>query len=280
MIFITVSFDYNNRKGMYDTLHDVLLKSIEVNAPDEKVIAVKTRPPQIKGKACFSSNNLKLKIWLDELNKLPDGENVLFLDADMLCLKNPVELFDRDFDIAYTVRPRKKPPINGGCVYIKNNERSRAFIKRWQEIDEKMYNSPGFHKPWRVKYAGMNQAAFGYLFEHKDEWAGAKLVPVPCEQWNCCNETWRLINEHTRLVHIKGPLRRACLSGKVTLAGTEKAVKLWKEYYEMIGGRMNISVNLTPQMRPKPRKVARKTAQLPTSHLSTRKSISDLRGKK
>lgn len=281
MYFIIVHFDYPNRKGMYATLYDVLAKSISINVPDATIIHKDMPSPKVKNKVCFSSNNYKLKIWLDELTKLPEDAHVLFLDADMLVLQDPSKAFDMTFDIAYTVRPSKKPPVNGGAVYIKNNERSRAFIKKWQAVDDKMFNNKSLHMQYRKKYAGMNQASFGYMLEHAKEYS-AKLIPIPCAKWNCCNETWRSINADTHIVHIKGPLRRACLSGRIAHAYYRHAVHLWHEYYQKLGKKMQIKEGLMPSTSKKksgPLRKFRPVPQLPPSSVS-RNTLNNFRGKR
>ena len=232
MVFVIVQFDYSVRAGMYEKLLKVFVNSIKHNMPeltDDDIIQIRPAAPPVKSKRCFASNTLKLALWLKEMRKLPEGEKICFADCDMLLLKSPEDVFNKEFDIAYTVRLRKSPPVNGGIVFARNTEKAREFMQRWHEVNDKMYDNPSFHSHYRTKYAGMNQAAFGWLMEHPKEYT-AKLIPVSCKTYNCCNETWHQIDGDTRLVHIKGELRKTCIDGVVRLPSTRLAAEHWNRY--------------------------------------------------
>jgi len=226
MIFVTVQFDYSGNT-VYARLLDTMIKSINRNCPSSKIEALKLQPPRehsvTRG---MGSNNLKLKKWVEILEKSDETE-FIFIDCDMLVIKDPSDIFQKDFDVACT-RRNTHYIYNGGVVFAKKNERTIAFFKRWQQIDEKMFRDYKFHAPWRLKYAGMNQASFGYMME-KEKFA-AKMIEVPCQIWNSCNDTWGRIDENTRIIHIKGGLRKACL-GLMRVGGAhEKIVALWRQY--------------------------------------------------
>lgn len=238
---ILVQFDYNERRGKYERLLNVCVASIKKNVPDaEIIIRSEDAPNKINRKKCFASNTLKLGIWLEEMAKCEIGDNIVFSDCDMLYLKSPFDVFEREFDIAYTERPRKTPPVNGGIVFVKNNERSLGLMELWKKINDRMYNDEKFHSKYRTKYAGMNQAAFGWILENPSEHS-ARMIGVPCEVYNCCNETWHRINDNTRIVHIKGELRESCISGKVRMPSTTMATRIWNTYLAEIGERRTIT---------------------------------------
>lgn len=207
--------------------------------PDANIIERRVAAPPVKSKRCFASNTLKLAIWQKEMEKLPDGEFICFADCDMLLLKSPEDVFSHDFDIAYTERLRKSPPVNGGIVFAKNTEKARQFMMKWHEVNDKMYANPSFHNHYRQKYAGMNQAAFGWLLEHPKEYT-AKLKSVPCKTYNSCNETWHIIDDNTMMIHIKGELRKTCIDGIVRLPSTRAAAEKWNQYLGMMGEHRSI----------------------------------------
>lgn len=259
MTFIIIQFDYSVRQGMYEKLMNVFIASIKHNMPDANIIEKRVQAPPVKSKRCFASNTLKLALWLKEMEKLPEGENICFADCDMLLLKSPEDVFENNFDIAYTVRLRKSPPVNGGIVFAKNTEKARQFMKRWHEINDKMYAEPSFHHHYRQKYAGMNQAAFGWLLEHPKEYT-AKLFPVPCKTYNSCNETWHIIDDNTRMIHIKGELRKTCIDGVVRLPSTRAAAERWNKYLALLGETRTIR---TGKYTPETNKKRRGNGQVP-----------------
>ena len=265
MTYIVVQFDYANRKGMYEKLLRVFEESVRVYDPENDVIVKEVKPPQVKTKHCFSSNTLKIAIWVEEMKKLPEGHEICFIDCDMMVIKNPNDVFDLDFDIAYTKRPKPaghRLPVNGGVVFCRNTEKSRSFMMKWKEINDKMYNDRKFHERYRKKYAGMNQSAFGYLMEHPQEW-DAHLVPVECNTYNVCNESWHRVGHdpNIRIVHVKSQLRKMVLSGVCSKRGCEEAVRMWLELYNSINGDQ-IVMKIDP-VRPLNRRM--KKRPIPTS---------------
>jgi len=258
--YIVVQFDYPNRKGMYEKLLKVFEQSVKENDPENEVIVKRVSYPQIKTKACFSSNTHKLAIWVSEMEKLQEGDELCFIDCDMMVLKSPNDVFQKDFDIAYTERPKSRKdtrlPVNGGVVFCRNNERSRQFMKRWKEVNDKMFRNPGFHQIWRKKYAGMNQSAFGYLLEHPKEYK-AKLFPVPCNTYNVCNESWHKVgvDKNIRIVHIKSDLRRMCLEGVCRKPAIKQTIQIWLDLLVRAGGD-KITLSVSALNKPTRRKRA------------------------
>jgi len=228
MTFIAVSFDYGATNTTYARLMKVFKKSVEVNCPGAVVKDIYIEAPRnITYKRGFASNTAKLAKWLEAMYEIED-EHLIFIDCDMMVLKEIKDIFNQDFDIACTKRSNSPYKYNGGVVFAKNNERSKAFMKLWLDINNKMLNDFKFHSPWRDKYAGMNQAAFGYIME-KCKY-DAKLIEVPCSIWNLCNEDWVRYNDSTRIVHIKGQLRKGCLGLCRTPAHIGRLVELWLQY--------------------------------------------------
>jgi hypothetical protein len=225
MTIFTVQFDYKGQE-MYERLVRVFRKSAlrvmpEVRFEERNLKCPGNKIPKIHFRL---SNTLKLREWVKWLDYTED--NTVFMDCDMLILQDISPAFDLDFDIAYTVRTSAKMPMNGGVIFAKPTEGARKFLYAWNDINDKMFANPTFHHPYRVKYAGMNQAAFGYLLENPIE--GVNLLRLPCAVWNSCSEDWNKVNASTRIVHIKSVLR------KVVLGGNRSAYKsitdIWKAY--------------------------------------------------
>jgi hypothetical protein len=225
---ISVVFDYYHQEK-YKKLSEVFSYSIKKNCPGSELELLKINPPKIhKNKSkSFASNTVKLELWLERL-KATD-QDVIFLDCDMLVLKDLSSAFNLNFDIGYTKRTRARIPYNGGVVFVKNTPEAVSFIELWAKINKKMYDNSRFHSVWRAKYAGMNQSAFGYILE-KEKY-NAILKQFPCEIWNACNEDWSNIGDKTKIIHIKGGLRRSVLhQAPGFTCKWQRAYTLWRKY--------------------------------------------------
>ena len=227
MKIISVQFDYPGT-NKYKILSQVFEHSVKKNCPNAELELIKVKPPQWRNRRgkSLASNTLKLDLWLEALERTED--DIIFIDCDMLILKNLESAFDTDFDIGYTKRTKGKPPYNGGVVFVRNTEPAKEFIKTWSRINNKMYANPEMHTPYRDKYAGMNQAAFGYIMEKKEY--TAKLKEFPCKIWNACDDDWRDISTETRVMHIKSGLRRQVLASHEIPTLYNRAIIVWKNY--------------------------------------------------
>jgi lipopolysaccharide biosynthesis glycosyltransferase len=224
---VSIQFDYNGLRK-YEKLAEVFEYSVKKNCPEADLELLKVKPPELKKKIrskSFASNTLKLKLWLKVLKNTDD--DVVFMDCDMIVLKDISDVFKNRFDIGYTKRTGSRIPYNGGVMFVKNTPEAIKFVELWKEINDKMYNDYSFHHTWRNKYAGMNQAAFGYIMETGGY--KAKLKSFSCDIWNSCVENWPKINDETRIVHIKGALRRSVLmNSSINSVRYRRAVIIWR----------------------------------------------------
>ncbi len=158
----------------------------------------------IEARQSFVWNTEKLREWRAFVLTADDGDELLLADADTAVLRPLDPVWDHSFDVAYTVRERGLP-LNGGIVFVRVSAASRQFFDAWWDANLLLFNDPVEHAPWRSKYAGMNQASFGYVLEKVDH--DAKLIKLPCQEWNCVQ--WTGFDQGTRVLHVKSGLRRA-----------------------------------------------------------------------
>jgi alpha-N-acetylglucosamine transferase len=193
---------------------DVLQKSIRLACPTAKIIYHKCEAPKVNEEERelkrFGENAEKLRIWVNLLEKCEDNEIVL-IDSDVMVLQDISEVFLFDFDIGCTRRTRNQRIIyNGGVMFVKKNERSLEFFRKFREIDDQMLEDKNFHEIWRAKYAGMNQAAFGWMVENYT--GNFILREFPCAVYNSLSDDWKTFDPAiTKIVHLKGPLRDVIL---------------------------------------------------------------------
>jgi alpha-N-acetylglucosamine transferase len=175
----------------------------------------------------FESNSLKLEHWNALVQQAPDGDRILLIDADMLVVRPLDPVWDRPFDVAYTVRPSgAKFPLNGGVVAVRVGAASRAFMQAWAAENRRMLNDQAHHNRWRQRFGGINQAALGALLA-----AGVRgqFATLPCLEWNCEDSCWGKFDPAvTRLVHIKSELRLACRSRADQRGRWQPIVDRWR----------------------------------------------------
>jgi hypothetical protein len=213
MKIVAVQFDFPGAQSKYDTLARVLEHSVKKNCPSANFVLIKIPPPQLKGlKRCFDSNTIKLWHWQDQLKC--DDEQVVFADCDMIVLHDIACAFDDPgFDIGLTTRSNGnlltggRLPINGGVIFVRNNAAGKEWVDIFSAVNQRMFEDPLFHQPWRDRYGGMNQAAMGYVLEKKT--FSARIKKFSCMIWNSCKPEWQYIDEATKIIHIKSDVRRA-----------------------------------------------------------------------
>lgn len=194
---VTVVFDYG-KENAYHRLVKVLEHTWQENAGIPLEVHRIKAPEVGRRHRSFYSNTRKLEIWQERFD-----QDTIFVDADMLCLRDPSIGFDMIDDVGITDRSGNFP-INGGVMFMKYTQRGREFMDRFQEINDRMLVEKDFHKKWQAKYAGINQSAIGYLIEN--EFQDYDLLP---EKFNLCDgwDSWR----GAYLIHVKGNLRIWCL---------------------------------------------------------------------
>lgn len=157
------------------------------------------------------SNFNKMRAWVHAVCTAQDGERLLLADCDLLFLKDVGDAFDGGQDVAYTVRPGKIP-VNAGVIFVVANKRSRAFMRSWyNEAERILSRKKEAIKREVAKFGGISQASLLHTLEGPLG-ATVRFKELPCSVWNSVDQTWANYDpETTRVIHIKGKLRRLCL---------------------------------------------------------------------
>jgi len=178
------------------------------------------------GVASHVTNSQKLEWWRSIVIDAEDGDRVLLIDADMMITRPLEDVWTRPFDLAYTIRTEGRLPLNGGVVFVRVSPASRRFVDRWFAINQLFLRDANAHRHWRTKYAGINQAAFGYMLERERDPA-LVLERLTCDEWNAENTAWAKFDPtFTRIVHLKSGLRRA-LFGMPAKPEYKRLIALW-----------------------------------------------------
>jgi len=206
----------------YTRLARALEYSIAVNVPGANIIMIEGDRPspyvaEHGGKITpfYMDNTYKLELWYQEL--LQSNEPTVFMDADMVVLKDLTHVFDGDFDIAITERKHRRHPgfwFNGGVIYVKPNMRSLAFFRRWVERNDYLLKHPDELKEAQEVCWGMNQAAFMSVYNEINGNTICHFKKLPAKIYNCCDSHWHEFDpDKTAVLHIKGVFREMIWGG-------------------------------------------------------------------
>lgn len=207
-------------------LLNVFRHSCKVNMSEVEFLEIKIPPPkQVEGRDLnFVYNGVKLTHWLEVLENAT--ENIIFADCDMLAVRSAKHAFSKDFDVAFTGRTVvNRIPMNGGIMMAKPTEAARRFFREMLYVNNIMFENKRFHNQWRKKYAGMNQSAFGYVYERGTH--GAKVHEYKTVEWNAVDCDWHRINGRTVFIHYKSKLRKTVLREIKMKPELENVVKIW-----------------------------------------------------
>lgn len=182
--------------------------------------------PNVRSECPLTDNTHKLAWWHHRVIEAADGDRLLLIDADTAILRPLDPIWERDFDFCYTPKPKKYPPLNGGVIFIRVSERTRAFMEAWVKQNAALMSMQ--RKQWRRQYGGVNQASLADVLESAERF-GVRTLGVPCLEWNCEDSAWSSFDpEVTRILHVKSTLRLALIKGRTRVIGIEPALKAWR----------------------------------------------------
>ena len=201
----TVYFDGAGKtRTNFSRLRDVFVRSVRRHMPDAR-LHVHTIPPCEIGKQYgLTSNSYKLAKWVEIADAIDD--DTMICDCDIMFCGRVDCAFDTEFDLAYCKRSGPLP-FNCGVVFLRPTETAKSVMRSWLNINDTMYKNAAFHRLFANKYAGMNQAAWGYLRDMGKLPAGVVQIDA---KYNCCDFEWAT-EQDPRVYHIKSDLRNACL---------------------------------------------------------------------
>jgi hypothetical protein len=242
MQIVTVQFNYFGGPD-YKKLLDVFKFSCKKYMPEAEFIEYIIDPPKKINKIPYNFvyNTDKLNIWADHMAKTE--HNTIFADCDMMMRQSAKDAFNEDFDIAYTKRTTTtRIPMNGGIIMARPNENAVEFFRLWAETNQRMLDCDRngnfkLHNTYRRKWAGMNQAAFGWMMEHPEKYK-AKIHEYKTIDWNAVDCDWANMDHKsdTVFVHYKSRLRKVVLGTKPPTVSTYYCNDIWRGmYFEMTG---------------------------------------------
>lgn len=176
-----------------------------------------------------AANTQKLRWWTRQVMDAPDGALLLLCDTDVFITGSLDAVWDQSFDVAYTVRPEGcRIPFNAGVVFVRVSAAAQWFMGDWCQKNDRLARSHALRQGLRPRYAGINQSALALALL---EPGPANVLALPCHEWNCEDSTWERFGQATRIVHLKGALRRdVLLTGVASKAHLAPIVEMWRSF--------------------------------------------------
>lgn len=250
---------YYGSDDSWGRMHHVLRNSIKANCSDAQYIYERSapNPGMIKTmeKACrndyqrmnikaYVANTHKVNLWADMADEAYEkGENLVLIDADTMVLSDLSEAFDEmgDADVGVTYR-EAAVRINAGVVYVRPTEQGREWIRAWKDANDWLIEQRRLDQA--KLYGGINQASMAIALDgfrlvmNGDSPTDATVAQLECSKWNSVDQTWHLFNDDTRVVHIKGALRKYLVEGEafrtkathLSTAWLDPIKKEWDKY--------------------------------------------------
>lgn len=201
-------------------LASVLETSVRDNCPNAELHFQEIEPArEISGLPPNAADNLwKLTHWWPRA--MNADRPFVCLDADTLVVNDLTPVWAQDFDIAYSIRPHRCPII-GGVIFGRPTQGARQFFTRWLAQATQNALSPDADT-LMSRYGGLLQSALNKLRE--TPLSGVNTLELDAETWNCCDQVWHRFDAgRTRVIHLKGRLRRECFKGRVPGDGAPNA---------------------------------------------------------
>lgn len=232
---VASAFACEGQRDRYARMARVLEFTVGRHCPDWDLVLDRSQPTgslvSALGVRSHVYNTQKMERWHRAVLEAPDGARLALLDSDTFLVRSLDPVWERPFDVAYTVKDHVYP-FNSGVVFVRVSERVRAFFDDWLGVQLGLLADARAHEPLRARFGGINQAALGAVLESPLV-AGLTVLGLPCLEWNCEDSAWaRFDPAVTRIVHVKSALRRCvfAMSGQVVAREQhlQPLVDLWR----------------------------------------------------
>jgi hypothetical protein len=230
--------------GRWTRLARVLRATAEEHCPEWGIRVEAIRPsidPRAEPPRSWQANTQKLGQWARRVEESADGDRILLIDADTFVCRPLDDVWTLDFDLVYTTR-RGPFPFNAGVLFLRVSDRIRAFMRAWVEANAAiMADTITPRESWIRRFGGVNQASLAGLLDAPP--VDLQIVTLPCREWNCVDGYWHHFKpELTRIVHVKGDLRRACLGMSPATEDVAELAQVWRRIDREAGARPAVRI--------------------------------------
>lgn len=220
----------------YERMARALVVSAEANSPLASINVTKfedrdnditrwRRAPNLL------NNSRKTKHHQQLVSEAADGEVLCMIDADTLILGELSAAEAFDFDLAVTIKPADSAyEFNSGVVFVRVSRRTKEWYEDWLAVCMQMIAQPQLYANYKTRYGGINQSSLGCLLESRPD--ELNVLRLPCAEWNSVRETWPEFSPSTKVVHLLGKLRVACMRPyrRTEDSCVEHLKNIWRTY--------------------------------------------------
>jgi len=205
---------------------------------------------------------MKSIVWAEILQDHPELQNIVFMDADTLLVKEMGKFFTKEFDIGFCYKvagdENLQWPINGGVMLIKNSPHAVDFLMKWGELTIKTQKNKLSQQDGYQQWGGGDQVSLGHIlgtrkqFDYQNPIARFKVIlqGFPMPFFNESRGIKPTINTH--LVHYKGSWQPILKSGIFTPRRPEETCRpLYDLYHKTLTAWENRRNQFTLTWTPK-----------------------------
>lgn len=192
---------YMEERSEYRDLRKIFERSAAAVMPDIEIDIVEI--PAVNRKGLNHDVDTSICFRKSAERVIERGEPAAVCDIDLLFRKRIDDVFEQKFDIAITIRPMKEK-YNTGLWFYNPSSAAREFVFNWLLKTEKITDNFRDNLEGVKRYAGIDQYALA-----KTVWENqhARIITLPCQEWNAEQSAWKFVNEETRVLHLKSQLR-------------------------------------------------------------------------
>lgn len=194
----------------FERLVKVFEYSFKKHNPDVELIIEKSEYPSPRYglKPAHLENVFKLERWNDIIQS--SEEPVLLLDTDLLILDCLNDITKKKDDIIITNRHYSTIKYNAGVILVNPSLGSKRFFQQWRDTSSIDFKSTDEY--WRGILNTAKGATQSTLTELLCNQAFCSVGYLSCAVWNSAVTDWPRFSDETKILHIKGNLRKYILN--------------------------------------------------------------------
>lgn len=205
------SANINTSTEMIEIYHDNGIPLKDQEQIQKKVPKVRLIPMSVEINFDTELASQKLNIWNQIVHKESDkGQNLVLIDCDTLITKDIKDVFDNDFDLAYTAKddPLMRYPLNTGVVFLKIRKPTCNIMQRWCDETSRILINKDLKAEAIMTMGGADQCSLAKILDRFSDFLGPitvgdfHYIGLRASEFNL-HKDWSDPSE-ARIIHYKG----------------------------------------------------------------------------
>ncbi|QPC44017.1 hypothetical protein HW532_15755 [Kaustia mangrovi] len=153
----------------------------------------------------------RVRQYRDSVERAPDDGYMVFIDTDMLLFRRFDEILKDDFNLAFTIRRKRRVPINVGFYVANLSAKGRVmdffdrYVGAFEALDPAAYAWEG-EQPVLARMLGA--PALDVDRPRYADWGDIVIKYLPTHVYNFTPDgsmlRWRLFSPRAKVLHLKG----------------------------------------------------------------------------